>query len=363
MTKKTPLYDEHVRLGAKIVDFAGWEMPVQYTGVIDEHLAVRKAAGLFDVSHMGQIEISGNGAEALIQYLTTNDVKKMTNGRAQYSIFCNERGTVIDDIIVYRFEANRYIIVVNASNLEKDFAWCKRHERPDATVKNRSDEFALIAFQGPKAPSILQGLTDIGLQDIANYYFKVGAVAGTENIIVARTGYTGEDGFELFTSPKDAPKIWQALLERGKSVGVKAAGLGARDTLRLEMKYSLYGHEITEETNPIEAGLGWVVKLDTPDDFIGKSAIVDIKKQGLARKLIGFKMIDRGIPRQGYPIIIGGKPQGIVTSGTMSPSLDYAIGLGYVPAGSETIGNKISIDIRAQHREAVIVETPFYKRG
>lgn len=361
MTKKTPLYEEHLKLRGKMVDFAGWKMPVQYKGVIEEHLAVRKSAGLFDVSHMGQIEIKGPGAEVLVQDLTTNDVKKMTDGRAQYSIFCNERGTVIDDIIVYRFSSSNFMIVVNASNVAKDFAWCKAHETPDTKVTDRSDEFSLIAFQGPRAAEILAGLADIDLKTIGTYYFKQGAVAGKNNIIIARTGYTGEDGFELFSSPKDAPVIWQALLERGKSAGVQAAGLGCRDTLRLEMKYSLYGHEITEETNPLEAGLGWVVKLDT-DDFIGRTALLEIKKIGLARKLAGFKMVDRGIPRQGYPIVIEGKAEGIVTSGTMSPSLDVGIGIGYVPAGKEKIGSEIGIDIRGNIKKAVIVETPFYRK-
>lgn len=360
---RTPLYDEHVRLGAKIVDFAGWEMPVQYTGVIDEHMAVRNAAGIFDVSHMGEIEFSGRGAGALVQFLTTNDVSKMTDGGAQYSILCNERGTVIDDVIVYRFSQARYMLVVNASNAAKDFAWCKKHERPDAKVVDRSDDFALIAFQGPKAAEILKSLTGLDLSQIETYHFKIGAVAEKKNTIVARTGYTGEDGFEIFSKPADAPTLWQSLIERGKSLGVKPAGLGARDTLRLEMKYSLYGHEITEETNPLEAGLGWVVKLDTPVDFIGKSALVEIKKAGLKRRLAGFKMIDRGIARQDYPIIINGKPCGIVTSGTHSPCLDVSIGLGYVPAGQETIGNEIFIDIRGVARKAVVVKTPFYKKA
>lgn len=362
MARRTPLYDEHVRLKARMVDFAGWEMPVQYTGVIEEHRAVRSAAGLFDVSHMGQIEIAGAGAEALVQGLTTNDVKKLTDGRAQYSILCNERGTVIDDIIVYRFSPTRYLIVVNASNADKDFAWCQRHDRPDAQVTDRSSDFALIAFQGPLAAKILQTQTGVNLADIGTYFFAVGEVAGVKDVVIARTGYTGEDGFELFIRPDASPAIWQALLERGKSQGVKAAGLGARDTLRLEMKYSLYGHEITEETNPLEAGLGWVVKLDTPDDFIGKAAIVDIKQHGLARKLVGFRMVGRGIPRQGYRILSHGREIGVVTSGTMSPSLDAAIGIGYVSAGQEAVGNTISVDIRGDPREAVIVKTPFYKR-
>ncbi|HPQ81268.1 MAG TPA: glycine cleavage system aminomethyltransferase GcvT [bacterium] len=362
MAQRTPLYEEHARLGAKIVDFAGWEMPVQYTGVMEEHLAVRKSAGLFDVSHMGQIEIAGPEAGALVQSLTTNDVTKMTDGRAQYSIFCNERGTVIDDIIVYRFSAERYIIVVNASNAAKDFAWVKEHERPGAKVSDLSGDFALIAFQGPRAAEILASLTDVDLSSIGTYYHRRGTVAGKGDIIIARTGYTGEDGFELFTSPDDAPAIWQALMETGRPHGILAAGLGSRDTLRLEMKYSLYGHEITEETNPLEAGLGWVVKLGTPDEFVGKTAIQKIKDAGLKRRLAGFRMTERGIPRQGYPIVIDGKEAGIVTSGTMSPSLGVAIGIGYVPSGEERIGNKISIDIRGQAREAVVVETPFYKK-
>lgn len=362
MTKRTPLFDEHKRLGAKIVDFAGWEMPVQYSGVIDEHLAVRNAAGLFDVSHMGQIEISGPDAEDYVQYLTTNDVKKMTDGRAQYSIFCNERGTVIDDIIVYRFSKTRYIIVVNASNTEKDFSWCKKNQKGNVTISDLSANFALIAFQGPKAAEILSGLTSQTLSKIENYHFDISSVAGRKDVIIARTGYTGEDGFELFTTPTDSIPIWQALLECGRKFGVKPAGLGARDTLRMEMKYSLYGHEITEETNPIESGLGWVVKLDTPDDFIGKAALLEIKRLETKRKLVGFKMIDPGIPRQGYSIVINGEPRGIVTSGTMSPSLNIGIGIGFVPAEFCGTGTKISVDIRGRSREAQVVETPFYKK-
>ncbi len=361
MPRKTPLYDEHVRLGARIVDFAGWEMPVQYTGVIDEHRAVRAAAGLFDVSHMGQLEITGPGATEAVQYLTTNDVRKMTDGRAQYSILCNERGTVVDDIIVYRFSPTRYMLVVNASNAAKDFAWCRSHLKGNAAIRDKSDEYALIAFQGPLAAKILSNFTDYDLPSMISYHFGEGKVAG-KSAIIARTGYTGEDGFEIFTAPADAVHVWQALLEKGKGMGVAPAGLGARDTLRMEMKYSLYGHEITEETNPLESGLGWVVKLDTPDDFIGKAALVDVKKKGLSRALVGFKMQDSGIPRQGYPIIVAGKQAGIVTSGTMSPSLEYAIGIGFVPRESSALGTEISVDIRGRARKATIVETPFYRK-
>ncbi len=360
MTRKTPLYDEHVRLGAKIVDFAGWLMPVQYTGVIDEHKAVRTAAGLFDVSHMGQVEVTGPGATDCIQHLTTNDVKKLVDGQAQYSVVCNERGTVVDDIIIYRFNPERYIIVVNASNVAKDFAWFESHAKGKAQLRNVSDKYALIALQGPLAAEILSPMAEADLASVKTYCFTEGKVAGAKAII-ARTGYTGEDGFEIFTSPADAPGVWQALIEKGKPRGLKPAGLGARDTLRLEMKYSLYGHEITDETNPIEAGLGWVVKLDTPDDFVGKKALVEIKTRGLYRKLVGFEMIDAGIPRQGYRIVAGSRDVGCVTSGTMSPSLECAIGIGYVPSELAAEGTDIFIDIRGRARKATVVKTPFYK--
>lgn len=362
MTKRTPLFSEHIRLKAKMVEFGGWEMPLQYKGIIDEHNAVRTAAGLFDVSHMGQIEIKGPDAEACVQYLTTNDARRLNDGRAQYSILCNERGTVVDDIIVYRFSTSRYILVVNASNIEKDFAWCGKNAKGNVGVNNLSDSFALIAFQGPKSIGILRNFTDIDLDSIQTYHFEVGTVAGKKNCIVAKTGYTGEEGVEIFTPPDDAAAVWQALLERGEPEGVLPAGLGARDTLRLEMKYSLYGHEIDENTTPIESGLSWVVKLDTPDDFIGKKALIEFKERGSSRKLVGFKMRDRGIPRQGYAILIDGKPSGIVTSGTMSPSLKEAIGIGFVPTDHAKIGTEFSIDIRGQARKADVVKTPFYVR-
>jgi aminomethyltransferase len=360
MPKQTPLYGEHVRLGGRIVDFAGWEMPVQYRGVIEEHRAVRAAAGLFDVSHMGQVLIEGAGATECVQHLTTNDAALLTDGRAQYSILVNERGTVVDDIIVYRISAQRYLIVVNASNREKDVAWCRAHLTGKATLTDVSDDYALIAFQGPKAAEILAPFSDVDLTSIGTYYFKDGKVAG-KKAIIARTGYTGEDGFELFLSPADATPVWQALLEAGKPLGVQPAGLGARDTLRLEMKYSLYGHEITDETNPLEAGLGWVVKLGKDSDFVGKKALLEIKGRGPTRALAGFQMVEPGIPRQGYPIVIDGRAQGIVTSGTMSPSLEKAIGIGYVPVAEARIGGKIFVDIRGRAREATVVKTPFYK--
>lgn len=362
MARHTPLYDEHIRLGAKMVEFAGWEMPVQYTGVIAEHKAVRAAAGLFDVSHMGEIEISGPDAGAAAQYLTTNDIKTMIDGKAQYSLLCNERGTVVDDIIVYRFSKTRYMLVVNASNTEKDLAWCRSHMKGNSAVIDRSDEYALIALQGPRSAEILSRLVDLDLNSVAKYHFQTGRVADAGGCVVARTGYTGEDGFELFVAPSRAAAVWQALLESGRPSGALPAGLGARDTLRMEMKYSLYGHEIDEERTPLESGLAWVVKLDAPDDFIGREALAAAKKQGVSRRLVGFKMTEPGIPRQGYAVLIDGKPAGMVTSGTMSPSLRIAIGIGLVPADAANVGNKIFIDIRGNERQAEIVKTPFYKK-
>ncbi len=361
MTKRTPLYEEHVKLGARMVEFAGWEMPVQYSGVKDEHLAVRAAAGLFDVSHMGQIEATGAGATDFVQAITTNDVKKLVDGQAQYSLLCKEDGGVIDDIIVYRIAPDRYVLVVNASNAQKDFAWIKAHADAGVAVADISSDFAMIALQGPKAAEILKGISNADIDGLGHYHFLKAAILD-HDCIVARTGYTGEDGFEIFTPPDGVVSVWQTIVERGKPLGLLPAGLGARDTLRLEMKYSLYGHEITEETNPIEAGLGWVVKLKNPDDFIGKDAIAEVKERGLSRALIGFKMVDPGIPRQGYPIVMNDKEVGEVTSGTMSPSLGYAIGIGFVPKGHEAIGEEIYIDIRGRARKAVVVETPFYKR-
>lgn len=362
MASRTPLYEEHLRLKGKMVEFGGWDMPVLYTGIIEEHQAVRTSAGLFDVSHMGEIEFTGPDALSCVNYLTVNNASLLADGQAQYSILLNERGTVVDDIIVYRFNANRFIIVVNASNIAKDFEWMTSHRKGNVNIEDRSNDFALIAFQGPKAASILKTLTDTNIDALQPFYFAQGVFAGRDTCIFARTGYTGEDGFEIFCSPKAAAGVWQALLEKGRPQGVLPAGLGARDTLRMEMKYSLYGHEITDQTNPLEAGLGWVVKLDKPDDFIGKSALLEVKNAGLKRRLVGFKMMDKGIPRSDCGIIADGKKVGFVTSGTMSPSLKEPIGIGYVPAELAAEGSKFFIDIRGAQRQAVVVKTPFYKR-
>ncbi|MFH1873609.1 MAG: glycine cleavage system aminomethyltransferase GcvT [Pseudomonadota bacterium] len=360
MSKKTPLYTEHQTLGAKMADFAGWQMPIQYSGIINEHNAVRTSAGLFDVSHMGEIEFSGPSALETVNYLTTNDAAKLKPGQAQYSILLNEQGTVVDDIIVYCFDPERFIMVVNASNAQKDFNWVRQNNKFKALITDRGNDFALLAFQGPKAKEVLQTLTDVKLENLPPFHFAQNSIAGQANCVIARTGYTGEPGYEIFCAPEAAPAIWQAILEKGKPLGVLPVGLGARDTLRLEMKYSLYGHEITDQTNPLEAGLGWVVKLDKTNDFIGKQALRKIKEQGLSRKLIGFKMLERGIPREGCPIFIADQKVGVVTSGTMSPSLKEAIGIGYVPVDQAKLENKILIDIRGALREAVVVKTPFY---
>jgi len=362
MGKQTPLHDIHIKLGAKMVEFAGWEMPIQYTGVIDEHKAVREYAGIFDVSHMGEIELTGPDAFSVMQYLTPNDVSHLVDGQAQYSMLLNERGTVIDDIILYRIGPERFLIVVNASNTAKDFNWILSHSRGNVNIANVSDDYAMIAFQGPLAAEILQTLTSADLSKIGHYHFAMGDVDGVSDCIIARTGYTGEDGFEIFCRPQYAVKVWTEIMERGKSRGIKPTGLGARDTLRTEMKYSLYGHEITDETNPFEAGLAWVVKLDQPDDFIGKEELKKIKASEPSRKLVGFKMLDRAIPREGYNIVANGKTVGRVTSGTMSPTLGEPIGIGFVPPNLAEIGSKFSIDIRGKLKEAEVVKTPFYRR-
>ncbi|OGQ47491.1 MAG: glycine cleavage system protein T [Deltaproteobacteria bacterium RIFCSPLOWO2_02_FULL_44_10] len=361
MTKRTSLYEEHKKCGGKIVDFAGWEMPVQYSGVIEEHLTVRRAAGLFDVSHMGEVEVTGTDAISFLQYLTVNDVSKLQDGQAQYSVLCNENGMAIDDIIVYRFHAEKFLIVVNASNRDKDVAWIQKHTKGKVTIRDISDDWSLIALQGPASPTILKKISDVDLSKLQSFHFVLADVSA-QQCIVARTGYTGEVGCEIFCSNAAAPLIWQELLTTGKGAALKPAGLGARDTLRLEMCYCLYGHELTEETNPLEAGLSWVVKLTKKDDFIGKKALMQVKEMGLQRKLVGFKMIDTAIPRHGYPVMHQGKRVGHVTSGTMSPSLKQPIGLAYVPSELATEGSKFSIDIRDRLREAEAVQIPFYHK-
>jgi len=360
--KRTPLHEEHVRLGAKLVPFAGYEMPVQYpTGIVAEHRAVREGVGMFDVSHMGELEIRGPQALDWVQHVVSNDASKIEVGQAQYAAICNERGGVIDDCITYRF-ADRYMIVVNASNLEKDRAWIEGFaDRFDAALTDRSEEIALIALQGPKAAAVLGRLTDADLDTIGYYRFAEGAVGGRPAVI-SRTGYTGEDGFELYLGPEDASHVWRALLDAGHPEGILPAGLGARDSLRLEMGYALYGNDLDEEHDAIESGLGWVVKPDK-GEFSGRAALLRAKDAGPARRLVGFELKERGFPRHGYEIAHEGRVVGVVTSGVHSPSLDRGIGMGWVEAALAKPGTAIDIVVRGKAVPAEVVRPPFYKHG
>jgi aminomethyltransferase len=360
--KRTPLYEEHVKAGAKIVPFAGYEMPVQYrSGILAEHRAVRTSAGLFDVSHMGELYVRGKGALDFVQYVTTNDASKLVEGQAQYSVLCNEQGTALDDCIVYRF-ADYYMIVVNASNRDKDRDWIAQFASQfGATLTDRSDDIALLALQGPKAQHILTELTRTPLEAIKYYHFAEGEVAG-KKAVISRTGYTGEDGFELYIDANDAVYVWRRVLEAGAADTLGPIGLGARDSLRLEMGYALYGNDLTEDDSPLEAGLGWVVKLDKPD-FIGKTALVLQKEQGIRKKLIGFRLKERGFPRHGYEVRLRGEPAGSVTSGTVSPMLDQGIGMAYIASEGSKAGTEIDIMVRDRATPAEVVRPPFYTGG
>jgi aminomethyltransferase len=358
--KRTPLYNVHAALGAKIVPFAGFEMPVQYpTGITAEHKAVRERAGLFDVSHMGEFMIRGPQAVDFVNYITTNDVAALKPGEAQYSTILREDGTIVDDCLVYRAE-DRVIMVVNGSNIDKDFAHVSRFlsKFPEATLENISDEIALLALQGPEAARILQKHTDTDLSQIKYYEHRFGKVAGVDAYI-SRTGYTGEDGFELYFDAGDAEKVWRALTASGE---VTPAGLGARDSLRLEMGMALYGNDLDDTTTPLEASLGWLVKMKK-GDFVGRDALAKQKEQGLKRKLVGFTTSERSFPRHGYPVFAKGKPSGEVRSGTMSPTLGIPIGTAYVPVESAAEGSPLEIEIRGKRVPAVVQKMPFYKDG
>jgi len=356
--KKTALYDAHRRAGAKMVEFAGWEMPVQYSGVIDEHLAVRGRAGLFDVSHMGEIEIRGSEALQFCQGITANDLSRMKISQAQYNLLLNDNGGVVDDVIFYCLDPNHFLICVNAANTDKDFEWVCEHASGQVVVENVSDRYAQLALQGPLARHILQPLTSIALDRIQQFYFSLGEVASVR-CLVSRTGYTGEDGFELYCDPKDAEKLWSKLMEVGAPLGMLAAGLGARDTLRLEKAYPLYGHELDDTTTPFEAGLEWVAKL-AKGPFIGRDVLLRQKEQGVKRKLIGLELVEPGIARSEYRLVKDGKAVGRVTSGTKSPSLQRSIAVGYVSADEAFVGNTIAVEIRGKTVGAEIVPLPFY---
>ena len=361
--RRTSLYEEHKALGARMVPFAGWEMPVQYTGVTDEHKTVRENVGLFDVSHMGELVLTGEHAGAVVDYLVTNDVGKLTDGQAVYTCCCNERGTILDDLIIYRAAADRFLVVCNASNRDKIAAHFAKAAKDHCDFKDVSDETALIALQGPKAFTVLAKAGNIShLAAMPAFHFAEADLFGV-HCTVARTGYTGEDGVEIFCPWNDAPKVWRGLMQVGAPEGIKGAGLGARDTLRLECKMALYGNDIDETTNPIEAGLAWTVKLDKPD-FVGKAPIAEVKGKGPSRKLVGIEMTGRGIARHGYPVkSASGEAIGVVTSGSPSPTLGKNIGLAYVPSAQSAVGSKLLVDCRGKDVEAVVVKTPFYKRS
>lgn len=363
--KKTPLNRLHRELGGKMVDFGGWDMPVQYTaGVIEEHMRTRTGAGLFDVSHMGEIWVEGPDAIAFVNGLTTNDVTKLVDGQAHYSALTNESGGVVDDLLVYRFGPEKLLLVVNAATTDKDWEWITSHKEDEAlTLVNASADYCQIAVQGPKAVGILQQLTETKLDDIKYYWFETGKVDGVDSII-SRTGYTGEDGFEIYAAPEFAEQLWNKLLETGcydKPDGILPAGLAARNTLRLESAMSLYGHELADDIAPLEAGLGWITKLQK-GDFIGRDALADLKEQGLQRKLVGFEMVDRGIARDGFDVYVENDKVGVVTSGSPAPFLKKNIGLAFLPPEFANIGQEIKIDVRGKLLTAAVIETPFYRR-
>jgi aminomethyltransferase len=361
MIKNTALTEKHIALGAKLVPFAGYNMPVQYEGVNAEHETVRNGVGVFDVSHMGEFLLTGPDALDLIQRVTTNDASTLTIGRAQYSCLPNGKGGIVDDLIIYRMKEEQYLLVVNASNIEKDWNWISSHNTKNVEMRNLSDDYSLLAIQGPKAIEAMQALTSVDLSAIKYYHFEVGPFAGIEHVIISATGYTGSGGFEIYCKNSEAEQLWDKVFEAGAAYGIKPIGLAARDTLRLEMGFCLYGNDIDDTTSPIEAGLGWITKFTK--DFTDSELLKKQKEEGVTRKLIAFEMIDRGIPRHDYPIQdANGTIIGKVTSGTMSPSMKIAIGLGYVTTEFSQPDSEIYINIRDKGLKAKVVKLPFYKK-
>lgn len=359
--KKIALNDKHIELGGKMVPFAGYNMPVRYSSDKEEHNTVRNGVGVFDVSHMGEFMVTGPNALALIQKVTSNDASKLVIGQAQYSCFPNETGGIVDDLIVYKMDEEVYMLVVNASNIEKDWKWVNKHNDVGAKLENISDEISLFAVQGPKAVEILQQLTPINLADIKFYHFAIGEFAGKQDVIISGTGYTGAGGFEIYVNNEDALEVWNAIFEAGATEGIKPIGLGARDTLRLEMGYCLYGNDIDDTTSPLEAGLGWITKFTK--DFINSENLKKQKEAGVSKKLVGFKFVEKGIPRAHYPIVDKeGNQIGEVTSGTISPSMDMGIGLGYVATEFATPGTEIYISVRNKNLKAVVEKLPLLKK-
>lgn len=360
--KITPFTEKHIALGAKMCDFAGYNMPIEYSGIIDEHLTVCNAVGVFDVSHMGEFWVKGPHALDFLQKVTSNNVALLTPGKVQYTCFPNETGGIVDDLLVYHYELEKYLLVVNASNIEKDWNWCVKHNTVGAELENASDHMGQLAVQGPKAILALQKLTAINLSELPYYTFTHGEFAGVKDVIISNTGYTGAGGFELYFYPEDALKIWDAVFEAGAEFGIKPIGLGARDTLRLEMGFCLYGNDLDDTTSPIEAGLGWITKFVDGKQFINRPMLEKQKAEGVTRKLVGFEMIDRGIPRHGYGLCSAdGAVIGNVTSGTMSPIRKIGIGMGYVTPEFAKPGVELLVDVRGRKLKAVVVKPPFRK--
>jgi len=367
--KNTVFTPFHEALGARMVPFAGYNMPVEYTGINQEHINVREGVGVFDVSHMGEFWVTGPEAFSFLQYITSNDVSALYDGKVQYSCFPNGKGGIVDDLLVYRFAGDRYLLVVNAANIEKDWNWCvvnaeKFGIRPGTGLKNASDEISQLAVQGPRALQAMQKLTDYPVTGMEYYTFRVIEFAGIKDVIFSTTGYTGAGGCEIYVRNEDGPALWKAVFEAGKEFSIAPAGLGSRDTLRLEMGFCLYGNDIDDTTSPVEAGLGWITKFPDSKDFIDKNLLLKQKQEGVSRRLKGFVMVDRGIPRQHYEIVnSGGEVIGEVTSGTMSPMLKQGIGMGYIAKGYWKTGTEIFIRIRNRDLRAVVTDLPFYKQG
>ena len=359
--KHTRLFNDHKKLNGKMVEFFGWEMPIEYSGIIEEHFAVRQKAGLFDVSHMGELLIAGKQALDFVQYLTPNNAARLNPGMIQYSALTTPSGTFIDDLLVYCLDNEKYLLVVNAANTDKDHEWVVKHQKGfDVEVKNQSDSYSQLALQGPKAEKILDSLTDVPLNEIESFHFKYGKAAG-ENVLISRTGYTGEDGFEIYTLSDDPGKIWDAVLEEGKPFGIQPIGLGARDTLRLEAALMLYGNDIDENTTVLEAGLSWLVKFKK-GEFLGRNTLLKQKEEGLAKKIVGFELKERGIARPHHTVYVDGKEVSYVRSGTHSPYLKKSIGLTYLPIHAVEIGTEFKIEIRGKQVTAEVIPLPFYKR-
>jgi aminomethyltransferase len=361
--KRTVFYDLHQSLGARIVPFAGYEMPVEYSGVSAEHVTVRTSVGVFDVSHMGEFWVKGPRALDLIQKVTTNDASVLMNGKAQYSCFPNGRGGIVDDLLVYKYDDEKYLLVVNASNIDKDWAWINSQNNFGAELENASDHISQLAIQGPDALKVLQKLTPVNLSNIPYYSFEVGAFAGVKEVIISNTGYTGAGGFEIYCYNNEGVHLWNEIFKAGQEFGIKPIGLAARDTLRLEMGYCLYGNDIDDTTSPIEAGLGWITKFKEGKNFIDREILFNQKTTGTERKLVGFEMMEKAIPRHEYPIVNEkGEEIGVVTSGTMSPSLKTGIGMGYVKTSYSAIGSELFISIRNKSIKAKVVKMPFYSK-